>query len=175
MDKIKQANNKALFIELLKSTEREGIDQVIMQLENLGFFTAPASTKFHLNHKGGLLEHSLNVYRMAKMIVDNIAEDVPVDSLIIASLLHDVCKAEIYVKTIKKRKGQFGLWEEYEGYDVDYSDFPCGHGEKSVIRLLQFGLSMTEDEILAIRWHMGPWDLPFQSPESKNNLNIAKQ
>ena len=49
-----------------------------------------------------------------------------------------------------------------------------GHGEKSVIRLLQWGLEMTEDEMLAIRWHMGAFDLPFQSPEAKSNLNIAK-
>ena len=72
------------------------------------------------------------------------------------------------------RKNSDGKWEYYEGYDVDYYSFPMGHGEKSVIRLLQWGLEMTEDEMLAIRWHMGAFELPFQSPEAKSNLNTAK-
>ena len=31
-----------------------------------------------------------------------------------------------------------------------------------------------DDELLAIRWHMTAWDLPFQSPEAKNSLNTAR-
>ena len=53
--------NKKEFITFLYSTEREGMSNVIEQLDDLGFFQAPASSKFHLNHDGGLLEHSLNV------------------------------------------------------------------------------------------------------------------
>ena len=37
---------KAKFIEMLKSTGREDIDKIIEVIEGLGFFTAPASTKF---------------------------------------------------------------------------------------------------------------------------------
>ena len=33
---------------------------------------------------------------------------------------------------------------------------------------------MTDDEIMAIRWHMTAWDLAFQNPEAKGNLNMAK-
>jgi hypothetical protein len=57
---------------------------------------------------------------------------------------------------------------------VDYTNLPLGHGEKSVIILLRLGLSMSDDEIAAIRWHMTAWDLPFQSAEAKGNLNAAK-
>ena len=32
---------------------------------------------------------------------------------------------------------------------------------------------MTDDEIIAIRWHMQAWDLPFQSPEAKANYTSA--
>lgn len=55
---------KERFIMLLRSTERQGIEEVISYLENAGFFTAPASTNFHLNYEGGLMEHSMNVYDM---------------------------------------------------------------------------------------------------------------
>lgn len=68
-----------------------------------------------------------------------------------------------------------GVWTPVAGYDVDYCNFPLGHGEKSVIWLLQNGLKLMPDEIIAIRWHMTAWDLPFQSPEMKGNLNAAKE
>ena len=51
-------NNKDYFIQILRSTGREGVDEVIAGLESLGFFEAPASTVFHLNEPGGLLRHS---------------------------------------------------------------------------------------------------------------------
>lgn len=53
-------NNKKEFNELLKSVNREGTDYLIEDLENLGFYTAPASTRFHLDSDGGLVVHSLN-------------------------------------------------------------------------------------------------------------------
>ena len=59
---------KERFVEVLSNTNREGISQVIAKLEELGFFEAPASTKFHLSCKGGLLEQSLNVYDAAVML-----------------------------------------------------------------------------------------------------------
>lgn len=174
-------DNKKRFIDALRSTGRPGVENVIAKLEELGFFTAPASTVFHLNVEGGLMQHSLNVYDEAIMLREEqikmrpaIADKLPLDSVTIAALLHDVCKAEIYKKAIKSRKNAEGFWEKYEGYEVDNSAFPCGHGEKSVIQLLRWGLEMTDDEILAIRWHMGPWDLAFQSAEQKGSQNAAK-
>lgn len=172
---------KEEFIQLLTSTQRAGIDDVIQQLEELGFFEAPASTRFHLNYEGGLLEHSLNVYRTAMgirqyLIGANLLMEkmLPADSVAIAALLHDVCKADIYRPVMKRKKNAFGVWEDEPGYDVDYSSFPLGHGEKSVIVLLLCGLDLTDDEIMAIRWHMTAWDLPFQSNDIKGNLNAAK-
>ena len=36
------------------------------------------------------------------------------------------------------------------------------------------GLDITQEELLAIRWHMTAWDLPFQDPEHKESLNAAR-
>lgn len=169
------------FIELLQSTGRDGIDYVIEDLDDLGFFSAPASARKHYNYEGGLVEHSLNVYRIAARLRQqmielrpDLADSLPANSVIITSLLHDACKADIYKKTARKQKNEIGIWESVEAYDVDYSNFPAGHGEKSVIMLLRSGLDMTDDEIMAIRWHMTAWDLPFQSLELKNSLNKAR-
>ena len=175
-------NNKETFISLLKSTNRQGVDGCIQELENLGFFTAHASTVFHLNNEGGLVEHSLNVCKVALKVRETMIEfdsslenKLPKDSVIIAALLHDICKADIYKKTIKRQRTASGQWIDAEVYEVDYSNLPLGHGEKSVIMALQSGLKLTKDEILAIRWHMHAWELPFQSYEAKSCLNKAKE
>ena len=158
------------------------MENVIKHLERLGFFDAPASTKFHLNVKGGLMQHSWNVYQTGLMLREQMIKmkpeleaKLPMESLIIASLLHDVCKSNIYKETIVNRKNDQGIWEKVPGYDVDYSSLPLGHGEKSVIMLLTLGLKMTKDEMLAIRWHMTAWELAFQSGEQKSNLQTAKE
>ncbi len=176
------ATSKDKFCALLRATNRRGVETVLAKLEELGFFTAPASTRFHGAEPGGLLQHSLNVCQEARIIRlsqiqlrPDVEQLVPEESAILAALLHDVCKAEIYKQEIKHRKNAQGHWEDYLGYTVDYSAFPMGHGEKSVIRLLQWGLEMTEAEMLAIRWHMGAFNLPFQSVEANNCLTKAKE
>ena len=171
---------KERFIELLRSTGRQGIEEVINYLEASGFFTAPASTSHHLSYEGGLMEHSMNVYEMAIAIREPIVaikpemeEKLPTESIIIAALLHDTCKANIYRKTKKWDFGKDGTPEQKEKYATNYSEMPVGHGEKSVIVLLGLGLKLTLDEMVAIRWHMGAWDLAFQSHEAKGSINEA--
>ncbi|UKI24149.1 MAG: hypothetical protein L6U61_06975 [Bacteroidales bacterium] len=102
---------KEEFLELLRSTGREGVEGVIEDLEEQGFFTAPASAGHHLNTEGGLVEHSLNTAKAAlavwegmKQLDASLETEVTRDSVIIASLLHDVCKSDIYFRSIKKRK-----------------------------------------------------------------------
>lgn len=175
-------NLKQQFQEKLLSTKRDGMENVIKHLERLGFFTAPASTKFHLSVKGGLMEHSWNVCNTALMLREQmiqmkpeLADKLPEESVVVASLLHDVCKSNIYKDAILNRKNDQGYWEKVPGYEVDYSSLPLGHGEKSVIMLLTLGLKLTKDEMLAIRWHMTAWELAFQSPEQKSNLQKARE
>ena len=173
---------KEQFIEILSGTGRKGIKQVIEKLGELGFFEAPASTRFHLSAKGGLLEHSLNVYKAATMLREQailrrpeLEQQLQPESVAICSLLHDVCKTDIYKEGILSRKNADGFWEKYPGFMVDYNmGLPLGHGEKSVIMLLSWGLELKPEEMLAIRWHMTAWDLPLQSPEHKESLNAAK-
>lgn len=173
--------NKEEFLELLRSTNREGIEDVITDLEELGFFSAPASAGHHLNVEGGLVLHSINTCKAAlaiwegmKPLEPSLATEVKRDSIIIASLLHDVCKSDIYKRSIKKRKNALGQWEDCEGYKVSYKDFPMGHGEKSVILLLCSGLDLSDDEMLAIRWHMGAWGINMNSYEDERCYDTAR-
>lgn len=154
------------FETILRGTGRDNIDYVIEDLDASGFFDAPASSQGHHAFPGGLLDHSLNVYdaamatreAMVKMRPD-LDDDLRPDSIAIAALLHDVCKADFYRLVKKKKRNEIGIYEDVEAYEIHDENFPVGHGEKSVILLLQSGLDLTDDEIYAIRWHMGPWNL----------------
>ena len=166
--------NKEEFIRLLKSTEREGVEDVIEELESLGFFEAPASCSQHLNEEGGLVQHSLNVCKVALMLREQMSQiesgldkEVSEDKVIIASLLHDVCKSDIYFRTVKKRKTSIGTWEDCEGYKISYKNFPMGHGEKSVYIISGF-MRLTREEAFAIRYHMG-----FSGTEDNNLVGRA--
>lgn len=175
-----QQTPRERFCEILRATSRENIEYVIEDLETFGFFEAPASVRNHYNHPGGLLEHSLGVYDAAMMLRKDIIErrpdleaKLPAGSVAIAALLHDVCKADIYRRVTRKRKNEIGLWEDVEEYEVDYSSLPVGHGEKSVMRLLRMGLDLEDDEILAIRWHMGAWAVDSDSVEMDKSYRQA--
>lgn len=174
--------NKEEFVKLLKSTGREGVDDVIEELERLGFFSAPASAGHHLNVEGGLVQHSLNTCKAAfaiwegmKALEPSLDTEVKKESIIISALLHDVCKADIYKRSVKKRKNKLGQWEDCEGYKVSYKDFPMGHGEKSLVVILLSGLELYDDEMLAIRWHMGAWGLNQNSFEDVRNYDTAQK
>ena len=171
---------KEKFINLLLSTNRPNIENLIRDLDEKGFFTAPASSFNHLSQEKGLLEHSLNVYDAAMSLRDTFIKFDPSseeilndESIIICSLLHDICKANLYYpcsKNIKKENG----WEEVKGYDCDYNKFPFGHGEKSVVMILLNGVELSEEEMLAIRYHMGAFKLLFTDKESNAQFNAAQ-
>lgn len=145
-------DNRERFISLLRSTGRVGVGEVLVKLAEWGFFTAPASVGFHNNIEGGLLKHSLDVYDEAlKVAGEESAEDA---STILSSLLHDVCKCDNYCM----REGR----PHHKA-----PKFPLGHGEKSVIMLLMWGLELTTEEVMAIRWHMGRSVIEKGSAEEK--------
>ena len=105
---------KEQIFAILFGTKRKGIDRVISKLEELGFFEAPASSHFHLSCKGGLAEHSMNVYEAAIMLREQIIRmkpeldaQLPLESVAICALLHDVCKIDIYKEGILSRKKHY--------------------------------------------------------------------
>ena len=143
------------FINLLLSTKRDGIENIISFLEKTDFYTAPASTKFHGSFETGLLEHSMKVYEILKEKVKHLPIEIKVneDTLIIISLLHDVCKANFYKVDYRNAKNELGVWEKVPYYTVD-DTIPYGHGEKSVMMISEY-IKLTSEEKYCIRWHMG--------------------
>lgn len=151
---------------------RPGADKLLAWLETTDFFEAPASTRFHLSHPGGLVEHSIHVYhRLHDLFVSERQNrenepfielsDSEEETIAICGLLHDICKANFYAVEMRNRKNEQGQWEKYPFYVVN-DQLPYGHGEKSVYIISGF-MKLTREEAMAIRWHMGFSDNDFKA------------
>jgi len=154
-DMLVETEDEKRFRAILTATGRDGIDSVLDNLKKGDFFTAPGSVAHHSNWKGGLVNHSLKVYDEAmKLRAEFLSQnprnesEVPMDSVAIAALLHDVCKYDQY---------NIGL----DGKPHHKKPYIAlgGHGFKSVVLLQYWGLKLWPIEILAIRWHMGKADI----------------
>ncbi|MDR2981236.1 MAG: hypothetical protein LBV12_03205 [Puniceicoccales bacterium] len=138
---------------------RAGADDLLKWLKSTDFYTAPASTKYHLAREGGLLEHSINVHNRLKSLVANEYGAVPPytdETIAICALLHDLCKADFYKIEMRNAKNEVGQWVKVPYYTVD-DQLPYGHGEKSVYIIGAF-MRLEREEAMAIRWHMGGFD-----------------
>ncbi len=154
--------------------KREGSEQLLEFLcsENSDFFTAPASTKYHLSTEGGLLIHSLNVYRCLKdylerqQVKDLFGLSYSEETIAITSLLHDLCKVNIYKTGYRNVKDAQGIWQKVPMYEIE-DTLPYGHGEKSVYMISGY-MKLTREEAFAIRYHMG-----FSGSEDERNVGKA--
>jgi hypothetical protein len=159
------------FEDLLKSVNRDGIYKLIEFIRKSDFYTAPASTRFHSCHEGGLLEHSLNVYNSldTKLKQEPWKSKLQVeeDSIKIVALLHDLCKTYFYKIEMRNKKDENGKWVQVPFYTID-DKVPYGHGCKSVMMIEEY-IKLKPIERYAIRWHMG-----FTEPKEEwNSLGTA--
>lgn len=147
---------------LISYIKRDGIENFIKWLDTTDAWVAPASTKYHLCTKGGLIQHSLNVFnRMIRLITgewDDI-ENCPYskETIALVSLLHDVSKINFYDVYLKNVKDDHGQWIQVPTYTVkeESNRLVFGtHEENSVYILNQF-FRLDYQEALAIRWHGG--------------------
>ena len=149
--------NKEEFLQIYNEyVKRQGSQEFLEWLLKTDFFTAPASTKYHGACEGGLLLHSLNVYKTLRERYFEEGKDSE-ESFAICALLHDLCKAQFYkVSTRNVKNDVTGQWEKVPYYTVEDA-FPYGHGEKSVFLIERF-MRLKTSEAMSIRWHMGGFD-----------------
>ncbi len=163
---------KERFLEIYnEKITREGADKLLdFLLNGSDFFTAPASTRYHGAHEGGLVEHSLNVYDCLKDMADRLKErygiEYPDESIAIAGLLHDICKVNFYKTSYRNVKDETGRWQSVPYYTIE-DTLPYGHGEKSAYIVSAY-MRLTRDEAFAIRYHMG-----FSGTEDPGNVGRA--
>lgn len=160
---------KEVFEETVRGcVRRDGVEDLLEWLEDSDFYTAPASTRYHGAHEGGLVEHSLAVYQELLGLVDHygLEDEIGADSVAVCALFHDLCKVGCYKTEMRWRKDAQNQWEQYATYKFD-EDFPFGgHGSKSVY-IVQHFIRLEAEEAAAINCHMGAYDsTTYSNPSS---------
>lgn len=149
--------NKERYINILRGLSIEGTDNLIEHLEKGGFFVAPCSTQYHLAKEGGLLQHSLNVADVTEklykaMVADNpvVKQYVPIKSVILCALLHDIGKMDDYEVNILKS----GKQSDSKPFNTIKTPYPEAHEDESV-RIASQYIKLTDNERYAIQMHNG--------------------
>ena len=154
---------KRIICKYLLSTEREGMDKLIVWLENNGFFESPASTKFHGARSGGLAFHSFAVYSEYKQLLKihnrpELQDKEFMNSLKIACLLHDCCKAGVYL-------------DNGDSYSYN-TNHPIGHSILS-IEIIEKFIKLNQIEKMMIQFHMGYYGtFEFDNRKGKGEYGI---
>lgn len=160
--------------ELLLAVKREGMEDLVDYLDEIGFYTAPASTRFHGAEEGALAVHSINVMDCARSLaiawLGKKWYKAHQDSITICALLHDLGKAgqfgkPLYIENILK-SGKASDAQPYKHND-DLKTLP--HEIVSVVEATKF-IDLTEEEQRAIAWHNGlysmfKYDIPGKEDE----------
>lgn len=142
------AKNFDTWLDLLVSTKRVKKELIEERTEQIMF--APASTRVEYARcsPGGLVRHSLEVYKIMKELSKFTNDDM--NSVIITSLLHDIGK-------IGSRKFDYYVEEQSEWhqkmgqlYRVNPKIAWMPVNQRSIVTINEFGVILTEEEIYSI-------------------------
>lgn len=127
-------------------------EEVVEDMIERGFLTAPASTKYHGNYAGGLFDHSYNVALQLQELTDNnkLTWKTP-HSPMIVGILHDLCKIDQYKEVVDAADGDRAC----SHYEYNNDVIVKGHGMKSVLYAQFFGIRLSDEEIACMIYHMG--------------------
>lgn len=140
-------------VKFFDETTKGIVSQEFRQyLINEGFFTAPASTKYHGAYEGGLFDHSFSVMSfLLEPSAKNGLKWSRKESPVIIGIFHDLCKIDQYRGSYCK---DGVLYDHIVDWKYNPDTLFKGHGDKSVM-LLASHIQLTEEEVMCIRYHMG--------------------
>ena len=132
------------------------VHAAINWLRTTDFYTAPASSRYHDKHSGGLVTHSLNVVRrIVELSVNPKFRSVNIEDAIFVALIHDWCKIGLYESYMRNVKDESGKWVQRAEFKYRDKSLTCfGHGVSSMFLAQKF-FRLSLSEAVAIRWHMG--------------------
>lgn len=180
-------NAKPAIIEMINFIIKDDKEKtsLINWIDNSDFWTAPASTRFHGNVKGGLALHTYKVIEQslvfAQPVLENFMQspnhavyDISVKDIFIASLAHDFCKTNFYGVEYRNTKDITGNWIKQPFFKSKSENRNLGHGNESVLMLLQIEPSYINKRYIleAISRHMGFSDL--SESENYNYSNFLQ-
>jgi hypothetical protein len=150
---------------LARVTERRETIQkfdAFLRLET-AWLTAPASTRFHLAHDGGLLEHSVNVAATLLKLRDVLAPELTEESCVIVGLYHDLGKAGMPGKPYYlPNPSQWHVRNRGIRYVLNPDLVHLDIATRSLFLIAQH-VPLSDDEAQAIRYHDGQYIVENES------------
>ena len=116
------------------------------------WLTSPASTKYHLNIEGGLLQHSVGVAETLLRIKDTLAPHISDESSIIVGLFHDVGKVGMPGKPYYIPEVKDGV--ATGKYSINQELVSMGLALRSLYLVSQY-MPLNDEEAQAIAYHDG--------------------
>ncbi len=180
-------------LEAVKPTIIEMIDYIVKSaeeaaalkdwLDKTDFWTAPASTRFHGNFKGGLSLHTLKVIQQALIFTKPLIDifltspgaknyDISAQDIFISALCHDFCKTNFYGVEYRNTKDITGNWVKQPFYKTKNESRNLGHGNESVLMMLEIMPSYIHKRYVleAVSRHMGFSDLSESEKYNYSNF-----
>jgi 23S rRNA maturation-related 3'-5' exoribonuclease YhaM len=151
------------YIELCNKRKKQ-VTKLLTYLDGCGLQQAPASSVYHLNKEGGLVEHSINVCETLLKLREVIAPDVSVESCVITALFHDCHKVcdpfgnSCYLPNMikGKTKDEPLVISSKKPYVKNDRILPIIGAYQSVIIVSKF-VNLTPEEMQAIALHDGQY------------------
>jgi len=134
------------FAELMHMLERDTI-----------WLTGPASTRFHLNREGGLLEHSVGVAETLLKLRAALAPEISEESCVIVGLLHDLGKIGMPGKPrYLKNENEWEIKNRNLTYKINPEETYMGIAPRSLYLASKY-LPLSDAEAQAILYHDGQY------------------
>ncbi len=147
--------------EVLKSKvvkRKKEFDLFINMLEkSSSWLTSPASTKYHLNKEGGLLEHSVGVTETLLNLRETLAPQISEESCVIVGLLHDVGKIGMPGKPrYLKNDNRWEIEKRNMAYKINPDEVYMGLAARSIYLISKY-VPLSDSEAQAILYHDGQY------------------
>lgn len=147
--------------EILKTKiikRRQEFDAFIDILEKeTSWLTSPASTRFHLNKEGGLLEHSVGVAETLLKLRETLALQLSEESCVIVGLFHDVGKIGMPGKPrYLKNDNEWETKNRDMTYKVNPKEVYMNLAARSLYLIAKY-IPLSDSEAQAILYHDGQY------------------
>jgi len=135
--------------------QKEFKEFIDMLESDTSWLKSPASTRFHLNKEGGLLEHSVGVAEAMLKLRSILAPQISEESCIIVALLHDVGKIGMPGKPrYIKNTNDWEIRNRNMTYKINPDEVYMNLAVRSLYLIGKY-ISLSDAEAQAILYHDG--------------------
>lgn len=137
---------------------KKEFDVFIAMLEkDTSWLSSPASTKYHLNKEGGLLEHSVGVTETMLKLRETLAPEISEESCVIVGLLHDAGKIGMPGKPrYLKNDNEWEIKKRGMTYKINPEEVYMGLAARSLYLIVKY-IPLSDSEAQAILYHDGQY------------------